>query len=824
MSAYLVRLNYGLRGLSYMHLGSQCSTCSCAKFLQEKQVATVFYVLFKPKEMDELDSEEMDAYLAGDWDTYKRLTSNNSRRIRIHVHQKRGKQKLGEGCQEEYYLQSIFSIRPITPGDFRLVMHGKKLRNFDMSLHVNHELKSLEGGITLELDHGDIIECFHRGIPCLRVMFLRPRGHCVQEHETPSLLSLPCLVKRTILKYLNPVETMNNLVPVCRSFFELVRNGGIWTNLELPRHVLSSAPLGHLNGFFNVFAGVRVRNARRLAMDFDRDMNTFYDPPDITRPFIKSVGCWKNLMSLDIYSWDEKHSLIAGLKNEAFAKLKRLHLSYIFDKWNPRGRATTFPGNNPSAQAEFISFLGSGVLRSLHAEHLPVKMDKKAWILAQKSGTFSNLESLSLCEDIFEKMPVFYEPDLKSLWLQNVKPGRAVQRLMEMPSLEKLFVMCGPDAEASISDGQASGMAEPKLIRAFDDYPKEWLENLKYISDYGFGKTFVPYSKMKNLECVALSSLRHNAGNADVDDGSSDACVFEELRWCSKLRGLVVHVPYDDILNNGFSKMPQKLEFAAFSGRVSGVVSALKSFAESQNSLDDLWIHVSFPKDVEEILRALTSFELLKNVVLVLKEKCAVKHSMAYYMEVMKKCWGLPFDIEGSSPKTGSGDDFFVKQVTLLIERSTHNYTFHTYNFELERYTTFFSSRIPNFFSDWFKNVPCCRGTDESSAIPPFSSTAAFTAATLAAAKAAVDENGGIALEDLEATLGKNAKCIMSAYIMKINYGLQDLAYLELKRNHSSISDSGICQNLTERSTTAAVFYLVSKNVMKTPDIPHIPL
>ncbi|CAG0917626.1 unnamed protein product [Notodromas monacha] len=45
--------------------------------------------------------------------------------------------------------------------------------------------------------------------------------------------------------------------------------------------------------------------------------------------------------------------------------------------------------------------------------------------------------------------------------------------------------------------------------------------------------------------------------------------------------------------------------------------------------------------------------------------------------------------------------------------------------------------------------------------IPPFSSTAAFTAATLATTlavvKAAVDENGGMTLDDLEATLGMNA-------------------------------------------------------------------
>ncbi|CAG0913417.1 unnamed protein product [Notodromas monacha] len=45
-----------------------------------------------------------------------------------------------------------------------------------------------------------------------------------------------------------------------------------------------------------------------------------------------------------------------------------------------------------------------------------------------------------------------------------------------------------------------------------------------------------------------------------------------------------------------------------------------------------------------------------------------------------------------------------------------------------------------------------------SKAIPPFSSTAAFTAAKVAANVAAVDENGGIALDDLKATLRKNVE------------------------------------------------------------------
>ncbi|CAG0912948.1 unnamed protein product [Notodromas monacha] len=58
-------------------------------------------------------------------------------------------------------------------------------------------------------------------------------------------------------------------------------------------------------------------------------------------------------------------------------------------------------------------------------------------------------------------------------------------------------------------------------------------------------------------------------------------------------------------------------------------------------------------------------------------------------------------------------------------------------------------------------------------AIPPFSSTAAFTAATLApilaAVKAAVDENGGIALNDLEATLRKNANAVKGCtYVLHV--------------------------------------------------------
>ncbi|CAG0919889.1 unnamed protein product [Notodromas monacha] len=625
--------------------------------------------------MDELTSEEMAALDAGDSYTFSSLTSS-------HVHQVRDQKKLGKKCRDESSLTSIFSVRPIKPGDFRLVMHGKKLRSFDMSLRVNNELKSLEGGINLALGHGDIIECFHRQIrefdnhlipmidsasksdqhhnmPVARlnfqvssldfeaaynlgkrinmysiyrdngevqmlpvnlkinfhemVMFLQPNGRCVQEDKTPSLLSLPRLMKTMILKCLNPVEAIRNLAPVCRSFFELVRKEDIWTDLELPRHVFSSAPLERLDDFFNFFAG-----------------------------------------------------------------LKRLHLSYIFD-WNkPRDRALALPGVDSNAPTEFIHFLGSGVLRSFHAQQFPVEIDEEAWILANKLGTFSSLESLSLCEEMFEEMPVSYEPvpvvlfpELKSIWLQKTVPGRTVRRLMKMPLLERFCVM---------SSVPRNGYPERKVRRApFEDYPTGWLENLKFVSDYDLLEAVIPYSKMINLECVALISLSCNEGitACDAHDGSSATCVLEELRWCSKLKGLVLRVPDHGIPNDAFKRMPQEWEFAAFSGLARGVVSTLKSFARNQNSLDDLWIHVSSSKDLKEILRALASFKLLKNVVLVLKQRDRVscKQSMSACMRAMKMCWGMPSDdIDGSSSSrktvSDAGGDFFVKQVTLLIVRS----------------------------------------------------------------------------------------------------------------------------------------------------------
>ncbi|CAG0922875.1 unnamed protein product, partial [Notodromas monacha] len=77
-------------------------------------------------------------------------------------------------------------------------------------------------------------------------------------------------------------------------------------------------------------------------------------------------------------------------------------------------------------------------------------------------------------------------------------------------------------------------------------------------------------------------------------------------------------------------------------------------------------------------------------------------------------------------------------------------------------------------FSDPGTDIFTRAASGSSKAIPPFSSTAVFTAAkvvaNVAAVKAAVDENGGIAFNDLEATSGMNTMLISRILRQKQGY------------------------------------------------------
>ncbi|CAG0918239.1 unnamed protein product [Notodromas monacha] len=94
-------------------------------------------------------------------------------------------------------------------------------------------------------------------------------------------------------------------------------------------------------------------------------------------------------------------------------------------------------------------------------------------------------------------------------------------------------------------------------------------------------------------------------------------------------------------------------------------------------------------------------------------------------------------------------------------------------------------------------------------AILPFSSTAAFTAAkvaaNVAAVKAAFDENGGIALDDLEATLRKNAKLILKILRRKLGS----------KKNSNNESSSNNVSHVSSSNEIMEMGTSVSKNSLQ---------
>ncbi|CAG0920237.1 unnamed protein product [Notodromas monacha] len=109
-----------------------------------------------------------------------------------------------------------------------------------------------------------------------------------------------------------------------------------------------------------------------------------------------------------------------------------------------------------------------------------------------------------------------------------------------------------------------------------------------------------------------------------------------------------------------------------------------------------------------------------------------------------------------------------------------------------------------------------------SNAIPPFSSTAAFTAAKMAnnveAVKAAFDENGGIALDDMEATLRKNAKLILKILRGKLGYNKKRAPhFLTWQLTQATFTGSTCPASLSSFSEAAAISCYYNPQVYAGP-------
>ncbi|CAG0913569.1 unnamed protein product [Notodromas monacha] len=642
MTALLVRLNYGLRDLRFIEL--EKSGFTHAEGSENNKTLIRRKAVFYAESYHDADEN-----ISGGASQLKFFNFS------MHAHKLVNGLKSGSPCPKKDNMHEIFSIGAVPCGGFLLKVNKilleesrKKLRVNDKKLCLQCDRRNI-----FPLSHGDIIECFNDRNPYFRVMFLLPSAGAdgrrwKEQQSSPLLTACPLDIQKRILQYLTPAEALKNAVADSHPF----HMGTKMTS---------------------------VTHARRLAIDISSNgaLQQLYTPPDATIPLFRASD-WRNLKALELHTWDYDHCLVEFLKSEALAglELKRLLLKNV-DTENPAwGRCLSSKEPYPVVEQDIpqlLHFLGSGVLRSLYVLRLPMKMDEEAWILAQKLGTFAVLESLS-----------FYG-DLKSLWVQNSTPERVVLHLSQMPSLEKLWIF--RDATTSMNDDQMP-------LDAFAECPEEWLTNLKFISA-DLWETYIPYSKMTNLECVGFSFQNRKALGRSLES------VFEELRGCPKLRGLLLHVP------RGFqfqvlSQMPQKLEFAALSGANRRcLVSALNFLAQSQSSLDDLWVEMEKPREFEEVLQALRNFKCLKNVVLVVTENTPTR-SIHSFERAMQVYLGSPD--KGASAKEIQGG-VSVQQATLLVSEY-YGYKAVVYSFELEKKIPFSFSAITNFFFDWLKDVP----------------------------------------------------------------------------------------------------------------------
>ncbi|CAG0919733.1 unnamed protein product [Notodromas monacha] len=432
MRAFLVKLDYGLRNLAYMELEQRAATDdgsrrSCDTNPNRMTVSCYF-------------------------ERFGNKCITEGTRVRLHVHKEENGVKVGAVCSKQAGLEMIFSIIQDASGEFVISVVETITHRFALYILVNDDFLPRKQ----------------------RIMFLLSDGIShVREPQTSLLLSCPWLILKNVMKYLTPFAMMQDVVPVCRLFFDLMKDGSSWTRIEFYlENGMECPPWGHLKDFCSVL----------------HRMEKLYLNPAIL------------------------HDVANVLSN----------VSLLRDPF----------------LLKFPDFLGSGVLSSLHTYQLPVKLDAMGWQLARRMGIFANLESLSMSGTIFNNMPpvddekIVFFPKLKSLWLEDASPIDAVRHLPLMPSLEHLWIR-NVDKQVSVEPTQQV----LNTLQIFSESSKEWLANLKFVSA-DLWETYIPYSKMVNLECVALF-FQHKAVPRNPESA------FRELSFCSKLRGLILSVPED---------------------------------------------------------------------------------------------------------------------------------------------------------------------------------------------------------------------------------------------------------------------------------------
>ncbi|CAG0918828.1 unnamed protein product [Notodromas monacha] len=727
--AYLVKLNFGLEDLSYLKLEGSVfvdgSSEECE--VRRKRPSIECYVV------DEQSGEDL-------------AVRNDIKRIpHLHFHKLVDGIKIGSACEKSSCLKKLFSIRDdeSTNGGFVLTKEETHLRRFSrVNLFINEENLSLKGKADFTLKHGDIIEGYNSvcGV-CFKIMFLQCDEHHVrQPAQNSPLLSCPWPVLKKIFSCFTPFEIMENIVPVCRKFFELIRAGDIWNNLDFRViHGTSFVPFGRLDDFCKVFSNGRVR---QLTLDFRvQDGLEGFVPRDSLSSVFKNFD-WQNLKVLQIIALEanddafykflvENGKVLSQLETLlirddltgnsflrvaatgklvlpacqkvalrclfkilptidmrlVFPRLEELHLIHTeFPASTIYGRLLNMSLATPTIQ-EFLAPLGSEVLSILHGYHLPAKMDKNGWVLAQQKGTFMNLESLGMHGDFFEHVPAADKnrpifPKLRSLWLKDVSLIKIFHHLLLQTSLENLWIR-NYRSQATESNR--------RICQDFLDSPKEWVKNLKYVSA-DLWETYIPYENLHHLECVALF-FRCKAAVKFAKR------VFEKLRSCSKLQGLILRVR-DDLQLRSLNPLQQNLEFAVFTGtNRRSAMAALDFIRRSQNSLKDLWIQMDHTEDLEKLVPALNAFKRLRNVVFVLKNSFGRGRIGVLDQGWLEVALNKRVDPEGA-----------LKQATLFLPSSSvdsgSDYSSYTYNPAIMEKADFSLEFVTRFYFQWLKFIP----------------------------------------------------------------------------------------------------------------------
>ncbi|CAG0920076.1 unnamed protein product [Notodromas monacha] len=596
MRAFLLKLNFGLRDLSYMELERHAATHRgprCGTNPSQKAVSCYFERFGN-----------------------KCVTAEGTQ-VRLHVHKEENGVKVGAVCRKQSSLEIIFSIFQCPCGDFILSVVGKLKQRFGLLLVVNSDILPLDEKDMRVLRHGDIIRGFFSIIPSFRIMFLLSDSSHVRETQTSLLLSFPWLVLKNIAKFLPPFDMMQDLVPVCRLFYDLMKDGSSWTHVKFYlRDGMPCQPFGH----FQDFCKVVYKHVRKLSLmfSFDSELDPLW-PRNILRPIFQHYD-WSKLEVLEIDTLDTNEEawseflrrsgkklihlemlsvecitladiLLEASKaghvlfpkcRELRLRLKKLHLNHAILHDMESLISNSVLLRDPHLR-RFPDFLGSGVLSSLHTYQLPVKLDAGGWKLAGKMGIFAKLETLSMTGEIFNNMPpanekIIFFPKHKTV---EKSPGGVFKELRSCSKLRGLILKV-PDNLPLETLGQLSQPLDslrflkpnstrhglcyvksatevPKILRAVKVFKR--LKNLVLFSktEMGSGKGFSetmqgclgPVSSLHQVTfvCELGPDLRHQyVRTLQVVVLSS---LKSRSKQCSKMRlteaehGLVNHVPLE---------------------------------------------------------------------------------------------------------------------------------------------------------------------------------------------------------------------------------------------------------------------------------------